>query len=179
MRIQKALPSCAPLLLVFGGEPAAAFDCTKAQSPVEKAICADAKLKAADDAMAAAYLTLRDSISGHDRKALGASQGKWVKSREDNCGNQQGAELTNCVLSETDERRRLLLAEPESGPGAASRPMPVFIQQAGDPHHYDVDFTLIRFARPNSPGENLFNAEVNKLAKAAPLGARPRPHPRI
>ena len=168
MMIRKSL-SFAPLLLVFGGEPAVAFDCTKAQSPVEKAICADAKLKTADDAMAAAYQGLRDSLTGPDRKALGASQGKWVKSREDGCSAQQGAELTSCVLSETDERRRLLQAEPESGPGAGSRLMPVFIQQAGDPHHYDVDYTLIRFIKPKSPGENLFNAQVNKLAKGAPL----------
>src|SRR5689334_3321012 len=47
MKIGKSL-SFAPLFLIFGGEPATAFDCTKAQSPVEKAICADAKLKSAD-----------------------------------------------------------------------------------------------------------------------------------
>jgi uncharacterized protein YecT (DUF1311 family) len=168
MKIGKSL-SLTPLLIIFGGEPATAFDCMKAQSPVEKAICTDAKLKSADDAMAAAYLALRDELTGPDRKSLGASQSKWVKSREDNCGSQEGAELTNCVLTDTDERRRLLLAEPESGPGAASRLMPVFIQQEGDPHHYDVDYTLIRFAKPKSRGENLFNAQVNKLAKGAPL----------
>jgi uncharacterized protein YecT (DUF1311 family) len=168
MKIRKSL-FFAPLLLAFGGEPAAAFDCTKTQSPVEKAICADATLKTADDAMVAAYLGLRDSLNGQGRKPLAVSQSKWVKSREDSCGHQQGSELTSCVLSETDERRRLLLAEPESGPGAGSRLMPVFIQQTGDPHHYDVDYTLIRFVKPKSPGETLFNAQVNKLAKGAPL----------
>jgi uncharacterized protein YecT (DUF1311 family) len=157
------------LLVTSGDAPALAFDCAKAQSTVEKAICADAKLKEVDDAMTAAYTSLRSSLTGSDRKALGASQGKWVKDRETTCGYQEGAERTTCILSRTDERRRLLLAEPESGPGAASRLMPVFIQQDGDPHHYNVDYTLIRFAKPKSRGENLFNAEVNKLAKEAPL----------
>jgi uncharacterized protein YecT (DUF1311 family) len=150
--------------------PAQAFDCAKAQSAVEKAICADPKLKAADDAMTAAYTALRDSIAGSERKGLGASQRKWVKSREDSCGYQQGADLGTCVLGQTNERRLLLAAEPESGPGDGSRTMPVFIQQDADPHHYDVDFTLIKFVKPQSKGETLFNNEVSKIGKAAPLG---------
>jgi uncharacterized protein YecT (DUF1311 family) len=166
------------LLLIFSGGRAGAFDCTKAQSPVEMAICGDAKLKTADDALAAAYLSLRDSLNVQGRKALAVSQSKWVRSREESCGSREGAELTNCVSSETDRRRRLLLAEPESGPGSGSRLMPVFIQQAGDPHHYDVDYTLIRFVKPKSRGENLFNAEVNILAKGAPLERETEAAPR-
>lgn len=158
------------VMVTAGVLPAQAFDCSKAQSAVEKAICADTKLKAADDAMSAAYAALRNSLVGPDRKALGASQSKWVKSREDSCGYQQGADLGNCILSQTEERRLLLAAEPESGPGTGSRMVPVFIQQDGDPRHYDVDFTLIKFAKPQSKGETLFNAEVGKIGKDAPLG---------
>lgn len=161
--------SALPVLLVLGAEPAHAFDCSKAQSAVEKAICANDRLKASDDAMTAAYLALRNSLTGPDRKTLGMSQSKWVKAREDNCGYQEGAELNTCVLDRTEERRRLLLAEPESGPGTGSRLMPVFIQQDGDPHHYDVDYTLIKFVKPATPGETLFNKEVTKIIKAAPL----------
>jgi hypothetical protein len=47
--------------------------------------------------------------------------------------------------------------------------MPVFIQQEGDPHHYNVDYTLIKFVKPSSRGETLFNAKVEKIAKAAPV----------
>jgi uncharacterized protein YecT (DUF1311 family) len=159
----------AGLLLAAGFVPAQAFDCTKAESPVEKAICADQKLKAADDAMAAAYATLRNALTGADRKSLAASQRKWLKGREDNCSYQQVAELSSCILSETDDRRLLLTATPESGPGSRSAMMPVFIQQDGDPHHYDIDYTLIRFVKPKSRGETVFNAEVGKIAKAAPL----------
>jgi uncharacterized protein len=141
------------LLLIACSVPAQAFDCAKAVSSIEKAICADPKLKAADDAMSAAYATLRESLVGADRKSVGASQRKWVKSREDSCGYQQGAEQANCILSQTDERRQLLSAEPESGPGTGSRLMPVFIQQDADPRHYDIDFTLIKFVKAQSKGE--------------------------
>ncbi len=157
------------LLIAAGYMPAQAFDCAKAASPVEKAICADPKLKAADDAMSAVYATLRDSLTGADRKGLGASQRKWVKSREDSCGYQEGADLGTCILGQTEERRLLLAAEPESGPGTGSRMMPVFIQQEADPHHFDVDYTLVKFVKPASRGENLFNAEVAKISKDAPL----------
>ena len=160
----------AGLLLIACIVPVRAFDCAKAASSIEKAICTDPKLKAADDAMATAYAALRDSLVGADRKSLGASQRKWVKSREDSCGYQQGAEQANCILSQTDERRQLLLAEPESGPGTGSRLMPVFIQQDADPRHYDIDFTLIKFVKPQSKGEILFNNRVTKIGKGAPLG---------
>jgi uncharacterized protein YecT (DUF1311 family) len=169
MRISKILLSCTPLLLAFGVTPAAAFDCTKAQSTVEKAICADEKLRVADDAMSTAYSTLRGALNANERKGLAASQRKWIKSREDSCGVQEGAGLSNCILDQTDERRRLFEAKPESGPGTGSRMVPIFVQQEPDPHRFDVDYTLIRFAAPKSGGEKLFNAEVDRIVKDAPL----------
>lgn len=169
MRIMKYSLACAPLLLVLGVQPAAAIDCAKAQSPIEKAICADQKLKAADDAMSAAYSSLRETLTAAERKGLAASQRKWIKSREDICGYQEGAERSSCVLAQTEERRRLFLAEPESGPGTGARMVPIFVQQDPDPYRFDIDYTLIRFAEPKSSGEKLFNAEVDKLVKDAPL----------
>src|SRR5262245_1997105 len=104
MKVLKIAFSLVSLLPVFGFQPAVAFECGKAKSPVEKAICADARLNAADDAMTAAYVGLRNALAGADRKVLGASQSKWVKSREDNCGSQQDAEFTLCILGQTEER---------------------------------------------------------------------------
>jgi uncharacterized protein len=45
------------LVLLLSGSMAhaASFDCTKAKTPLEKAICALAKLSVADDQMATAY----------------------------------------------------------------------------------------------------------------------------
>ena len=168
MRVSTTL-LCSPLILAFFVQPAMAFDCAKAQSPIEKAICADPKLKGADDAMSAAYSSLREALSAAARKGLTASQRKWIKNREDSCSAQQGAELASCILDQTEERRRLFLAEPVSGPGTGARMVPIFVQQDPDPHRFDVDYTLIRFAEPKSPGEKLFNADVDKMVKEAPL----------
>ncbi|QIG47979.1 DUF1311 domain-containing protein [Nordella sp. HKS 07] len=177
MRILKNSLYCAPVLLALGVQPAVAFDCAKAQSPVEKAICADQKLKAADDAMAAAYSSLRGTLGAAERKGLAASQRKWIKSREDICGYQEGAERSSCILDRTEERRRLFLAEPASGPGTGSRMVPIFVQQDPDPYRFDIDYALIHFAAPKSPGENLFNAEVDKMVKDAPVKRQDEPAP--
>lgn len=168
----QALKKCvmAGFVLMAGVLPAQAFDCGKAQSVVEKAICGDAKLRSADDAMGSVYAALRGKLTGVEREALAASQRKWVKSREDNCGYRQGTELSDCILSQTEERRLLLVAAPESGPGSGSPMMPVFIQQDPDPYHFDVDCTLIRFVKPKSRGETAFNVQVNKIAERARLG---------
>lgn len=169
MKILTGLLASSTVLFALMATPASAFDCSKAQSNVEKAICADNKLKAVDDAMSAGYAALRDALTGPERKSLAAAQRKWLKSREDSCGEQQGPELTKCILDDTEERRRLFLAEPESGPGTGSRMVPVFIQQDPDPHHFDIDYTLIKFASPKSPAEKLYNGEVTKIAKTAPV----------
>lgn len=177
MKFPKNSLVCAPLLVVLGVQPAAAIDCARAKSPIEKAICADPKLKAADDAMAAAYSRLRETLSAAERKGLTASQRKWIKSREDICGYQEGAERSSCVLGQTEERRRLFLAEPESGPGTGSPMVPIFVQQDPDRYRFDIDYTLIRFAAPKSAGENLFNAEVDKMVKDAPVKRQEEPAP--
>jgi uncharacterized protein YecT (DUF1311 family) len=157
-------------LLLLAASGAEAFDCGKAKSPVEKAICADPALRASDEAMSKAYADLKASFSETDRKSLGASQRKWIASREDQCGAEEGDALVNCIRQRTDARRHLLLGEPESGPGVPSRLIAVFIQQEGGPKRYDVDYSLVKFAAPSSPGEKAFNSEVDKIAEEAPTG---------
>ncbi|KAB0661597.1 DUF1311 domain-containing protein [Burkholderia diffusa] len=63
---------------------AAGFDCAKAASPTEKAICADAGLSSLDGELAAAWK--RVLTKGGDTAALKAAQLKWLKQR-DRCGN--------------------------------------------------------------------------------------------
>ena len=75
------------------------------------------------------------------------------------------------MLKFTEERRLLLEGAPVSGPGAGARIVPVFIQQEGGAKLYDVDYTLLRFAEPESAGQKLFNRELDAIGKKAPLGA--------
>ncbi|KVV37541.1 hypothetical protein WT27_17510 [Burkholderia territorii] len=63
---------------------AAGFDCAKAASPSEKAVCADAGLSALDGELAAAWK--RALAKGGDTAALKAAQLDWLKQR-DRCGN--------------------------------------------------------------------------------------------
>jgi len=62
---------------------AAGFDCTKAASPTEKAICADPALSSLDGQLAAAWK--KALAKGGDTAALKAEQLQWLKQR-DRCG---------------------------------------------------------------------------------------------
>ncbi|NIF39909.1 DUF1311 domain-containing protein [Burkholderia sp. Tr-862] len=62
---------------------AASFDCTKAASPTEKAICADPGLSSLDGQLAAAWK--KALAKGGDTAALKAAQLQWLKQR-DRCG---------------------------------------------------------------------------------------------
>ena len=75
-------------LLVLAGlplvsSPALAFDCAKAASAVEKAICGDRGLRRADEAMGAAYTKLlRSAPDAGIREMLVASQRRWLQARD-------------------------------------------------------------------------------------------------
>ena len=163
------------LLLAFTSE-AQAFDCAKASTEVETAICADPDLKALDDAMSTAYGEVRAASSSAERKMLALSQKRWLANRESQCA-ADGKLDTSCVKNRTDDRRRLFLGEAKSGPGAPSRMMPVFLQKEGGGKLTDIDYTLMRFLEPASAGEKTFNAEVRKILKDAPVGPDPEPAP--
>lgn len=161
------------LLAVFlvGAAPANAFDCAKSTTKVEKAICSDRALGAADADMANAYAAVRDASNPSEKKMLALSQRRWIERRENYCGFEEGVILAACITKETMARRLLLQGAPESGPGASSLLVPVFLQQRGDAKHYDLDYALVRFANPQSAGEKVFNLQSEKILAEAPRGA--------
>jgi uncharacterized protein len=153
--------------------PANAFDCSKAASEVEKAICADPGLKSKDDAMAALYADVKALSTPDEQKMLARSQKAWIEGRESECGGQSSGDIGLCIRGQLGNRIAELSVKPASGPGTASRLIPVFVMQAGGKGLYDIDDKLMRFVNPGSPGEKLFNAAVAKIATAAPLGPQP------
>lgn len=155
--------------LIAGPSPALALECGKAATKVEKAICADANLLEADAEMAKAYASVREVSTAAERKMLALSQRRWIERRENFCAYGEEAELASCISGETNGRRLLLQGAPESGPGAASPLVPVFLLQVGTSKIYDVDYALLRFADPQSAGEKLFNAQTGKILNEAPL----------
>ncbi len=171
MKVALFAASAASMVLSLSGGTASAFDCSKASTNTERAICADPVLKASDDAMGEAYGVLRHTFQGNEAKMLQLAQKRWLAMREDRCASESGADLTSCLLKFTEARRLLLEGAPESGPGAGARIVPVFIQQQGSAKQYDVDYTLLRFADPGSAGQELFNRQLSEIGKKAPLGA--------
>ncbi|MFU1476484.1 lysozyme inhibitor LprI family protein [Roseovarius sp. C7] len=75
-----ALFAAAPLL---AQQPS--FDCTKASTPTEFAICGSPTLAQLDREIAAAYTVRRDALGASDRAALLAAQRDWLATR-DQCG---------------------------------------------------------------------------------------------
>lgn len=152
-----------------GVTQAHAFDCTKAATKVEKAICVNTDLIASDSEMAKAYASVRGASTAAEKKMLALSQRRWIEQRENACSYAAEAELASCISKETNERRLLLQGAPESGPGTLSRLVPVFLQQVGTAKIYGLDYALLRFANPQSAGEKLFNAQSKKILSEAPV----------
>src|SRR5438105_7195667 len=81
-------------------------DCKQAKIPAERAICGNAELAAADKAMAEAYAALRAQLPPDQQKALLADQRRWITRRTAACGDKSDDALAQCLLAETDARRR-------------------------------------------------------------------------
>jgi uncharacterized protein YecT (DUF1311 family) len=64
---------------------AASFDCSKASTSYEKAICDDPELSKLDEQMAEAYAAARDRVSGEGREAILSSQREWLNFAERAC----------------------------------------------------------------------------------------------
>jgi uncharacterized protein len=66
---------------------AASFDCAKAASAFEKAICADPDLSAADDTLAVAYATAIGGLTKPAIDTMRAGQRAWLKSLDTTCAD--------------------------------------------------------------------------------------------
>ncbi len=89
------------LLGILGGSGAAAqasFDCAKAGTSVEHAICASAELSRLDRALAEAYAGARQGAGTAQRDAIRADQRRWL-ARRDRCGGQP-----DCLANLMDRR---------------------------------------------------------------------------
>lgn len=73
-------------LLAGGHASAAAFDCTKAKSKPEKALCADPLVSRLDDDLARYYAVAIEGLQD-GANCLKADQRRWVKTVRDGCGS--------------------------------------------------------------------------------------------
>ena len=152
------------LLLGFGAGEAIAFDCAKAQRDDEKAICADAKLKALDDAMSDAYRDSMARLGPREKEALRLSQRIWLDGRK-NCGGDG-----QCLDLRISDRLRALRPQAASGPGGIEL-VAWFFAQKGDRARWKIDVSAFKFASPQH--SRTLDAYLEKLMAELPLGPIP------
>jgi uncharacterized protein len=97
----------------------ASFDCRKAATPVERAICADRDLAEADRQLSSAYKTTV-SRAADGRERLATAQRAWLARRDRECGPL--AEPGACLLRAYGRRLLELAAWPEVPFGPGDRP---------------------------------------------------------
>lgn len=78
--------------------PVASFDCAKATTAIEKAVCGDAALARLDREVAQAYGQRLGQIeAATDRDAMREKQRRWLGRRDAACSDQSGAALDACL----------------------------------------------------------------------------------
>ncbi|PRD40886.1 hypothetical protein C5748_24350 [Phyllobacterium phragmitis] len=113
MRLAFPLLAISGLFVSLAAIPAdaASFNCAKASTPDERAICADAGLSLEDEKLAGLYSKLEQLLNGTRRQKLAASQHEWLQVRA-KCHDD-----FVCLVSAYDHRTkqlRNLLAEPNT-----------------------------------------------------------------
>lgn len=79
--------ACASLLMAWGTTAAAAsFDCAKAQSRIEKAICANTEVSTLDEYLGRYYAAARSSL-GRAADCMRADQTQWLRTVRDGCAD--------------------------------------------------------------------------------------------
>ena len=100
------------LLLASSAAVAASFDCTKAKTPQEQAICASPELSAADEKMAAAYQAVLAAATPEMAAEVREGQRAWLDAIADHCvnpGSASSTALAECLLGYYQARTQELL----------------------------------------------------------------------
>ncbi len=167
-------------LLASGPVFAASFDCNAAKTLRERAICADAELSQADEALSAAYTTTRDAASEAYRAELLTQQRLWLRTTGEVCTagrkDPKDEDLRQCLKSDIVNRTDFLKrATAQLGPYR-------FVQNwrmatAPDPDNADNAMWRLATAEvewpvleaPSSPKTDAFNAYVSRALHPEPL----------
>ena len=148
----------------FCAAPAYAFDCKRAASDSEKAICADPAALAADADLGKAFEALRAATDSKLRAGLVASEVAWLHRRDSECSDQKGAALSACLAKQSRARLAFLTGVPDAGSGAPGRLAPTFRMQKGGKGKTDIDIEILKFVDPSTPAQRAFNTAADKLS---------------
>lgn len=97
------LGTAATTLAMVASVQAASFDCAKAATKVEKAICADDELSSLDEEMAATY---KLALNKGNAKAIKSAQKDWLKERDSCASDSTGmyASMNECIKEQYNDR---------------------------------------------------------------------------
>ncbi|WP_244435051.1 lysozyme inhibitor LprI family protein [Methylocystis sp. SC2] len=117
--LSAGIGACISAISLFcSAAPARAIDCALAQTRADKAICADAEARAADDLLGLAYNRLREEFTAKERSALKESQTEWIQWRNNSCEDQrETAPFIKCLIEATRQRETYLAGRATSGSG--------------------------------------------------------------
>lgn len=91
----------------------ASFDCARAATPSERAICSDAALAGLDRDLARSYAARLAEAGDAERKGeVKARQRAWLKNRDEACRDQSGAAAVSCLTGVYRARHAELRAQP-------------------------------------------------------------------
>lgn len=76
---------------------AQSFDCKRAKTTVEKAVCSNKLLSEADTAMAAKYKQVLSEVPTEMQAEVRADQRSWLQSLDVQCGNSDPSAMLSCV----------------------------------------------------------------------------------
>lgn len=85
----------------------ASFDCAKAETSVESAICENPHARQLDCWLGATYKAAQRSVGG-DKGKLRDDQKKWIALRERMCGKLKDRRLQDCIRKSTEHRINVL-----------------------------------------------------------------------
>lgn len=126
------------LLAALSGAHAAGLDCKAAASLTERAVCADAPLRALDTALAKSYAQALASTPPDRRTALRQQQRDWLRTR-DACG----ADAT-CLTGQY-RQRLVVFGRPDAGDMAALEELRAALEAA---RRSDPEFPLEQALKP-------------------------------
>jgi len=146
---------------------AASFDCDKAHSPLEKAVCADPALSTLDSSIATSYNSAMQRLSPDGQILLRDGQRQWLNFVRDLCFVPQSAsEIGFCLTRRyTDRLKDLSTAAVTIGPYLFSRSdyfSATTHDKAGQP--YAIHAGAPRVDAPLSPTIALWNDAMAKQA---------------
>jgi len=152
---------------------AASFDCKKAQSKMEKAICDNAKISKLDEELAENYQSAKGKLSAEAQKVFVAGQRSWVKFLSTSCFTDSQAkpaskeDAAQCLETEYKARVAGLKST-----GSVVGGFKTYAYFEGDFKAYpkDEQVALIRrnlvFIDDNSDNANAINAAIKPTEKA-------------